>query len=346
MLLRLLWPRWDGRAVRRNLLASLRCPARSITAALRWAERSALIVCTVEPSHRLHRCAEYCITPETRAEVYAGAPIMLNYHEWTRTAHAPQRRPDRPIMEGFTDPRVAELLSRARFTWNGAHALHLIEGLNADDRPHAWRTACLIPSDPRPSWRQATDGRDKGRIYSSAPPLQGIMAELRPALGPGPALWEVDITAAHLNTARLLHGLPPSSSAWADGCALADTDKATFKGIANARFYGQQFNGWARAERKAHREPDAELYDRCVAALHAVSGLPYGDDFDDLALMEFGATILHNALVDIANDPPEMLLPLHDGFLIGGTERDAERALGILAERSKMPVEKRLISST
>lgn len=346
MLLRLLWPRWNGRAVPRRLLASLGCPARSVTAALRWAERSSLIVCTVEPSRALHRCAQYSITPEMRAEVYTGAPLMLNFHEWQRTAHASQRRAQRPALHGISDPRVAGLLSRARFTWDGSRALHLISDLAEADRPHAWMTACLLPAEPRPSWRQATDGRDRGRLYASAPPVQGIMAGLRPALGPGPSLWEVDIRAAHLNSARLLCGLPPSSSAWDDGCALAGTDKRTFKGIVNARFYGQQFNGWAHAERANGREPDAELYERCVAALHAVSGLPYGDDFDDLALMEMGATILHNALADLASDPPEMLLPLHDGFLVGGTERDAERVQGILADRSRMPVEKRLISAS
>lgn len=344
MLLRLLWPHWNGRAISYRLLSSLGCPVRSITEALRWAERSSLIVCTAEPSRLLHRCAAFTITPETRVAVYADAPLMLDFNEWERTAHAPQRRPRRPTLAGISDPRVAELLSRAHFTWDGARALHLIGDLDREDRASAWATACLLPAAPRPSWRQATEGRDKGRLYTHGPNLQGIKGALRPALGPGADLWEVDIRAAHLNTVRIMQGLEPSSTAWDDGCELAGTDKRTFKGIANARFYGQRFDGWAHGERNDGREPDRALYDCCITALHAVSGLPFSDDFDDLALMEWGATILHDTLSDLADDPPEMLLPLHDGLLIGGTERDADRARAVLHERSKMPVEKRLLS--
>lgn len=279
----------------------------------------------------LHRAASYRIPHECRARVAASPYVWPSFN-----AFMERRRPRRRVTVGRADLQV--LLSRLSYAWNGPAAVAALRQM--DGAARLWACVASFPhgDDLRPNWKESPKC---GRIYSSRPNVQGIPHALRlPSILGGP-LWNVDIHAEHANITRILAGHEPLPTLWRDLAERADAPAKQCKGIVNAYLGGQTAGKWAHNERVAGREPDHDAYQRIMTAARDDFGidLEYFDDGDALpvnVLQRIGADIMFDALADMARRGlPPVLLPLHDGLVIGGERHHAAAAVDALQDASR-----------
>lgn len=334
-----LWARWDGAALPIALLVrAFHFPHKVATRTLADLCAVGLIECTAPACSipGLAHGAVYNIPLDVRRAAYSDggghyaslADALLRVQHRQRVDVHPQRLAD--ILKGLT------------FTWDGAAAWARLMDLDPRARVNAWKSISRYATGTgiKPSWHKTR----VGRISAYRPDVQNIPRIFRTAdvIAPGRELWEVDFSGQHAGIVRTLKGLDPLPAPWASLADASGQDAGMCKGIVNAYYGGQTLNTWAWHERKDGRTGDAGTHAAVMTAAAslglewnaadmqaALDGIPAA-----YVLQAIGAAIQDETLAHMDGNPP-MLLPLHDGYVIAGTQADACRLADAMAGASR-----------
>lgn len=329
-----LWSSWDGTDLGHARLDSWGIPRRVARYVLAWAVADGLVVMTEQPDHFLHQSTRFAINPAARRAALQSRRVWRTYDEWQYRQRIRQR------IE-VDDSRLAVALRGLCYSWDGGIALDRLEGMDPPAAARLWPNVATFPTgdDLRPSWYQSPSC---GRISARRPCLQNAPKVLRDALAPSLPLFEVDIAANHANTVRALDGLTPTADLMqtiAIDALCDETRHRDVKAVVNAALGGQRYSG--HRHNLGERAVTHDEYDRIIFAARRFGAMPsfeIGDKGFIYFLMRIGADILANSVWLLMEDGtiPPMLLPMHDGFLVGGEQADAERVRDALVMGSEM----------
>lgn len=241
------------------------------------------------------------------------------------------------------DPELAKFYKRHRFLWDGEIALLRlmdIKYIPEEKRQHRWTEIRSLPTNTliKCNWEQKP-WKKGGRIYSRNPYIQGISKIFRrPGIISEPLepLFQIDYTAQFFNMVRALQNLPPIDSIWEEIQEKTGfLSKGLIKSVVNPAFQNQTKENWLYNQQKAGNddENNVKIYEEIKKALRdfKIPEINYAKNI----FLGYASLIFNEITVRANENDINMILPLYDGCVIRGTEKQANKLNYIFHQASK-----------
>lgn len=259
--------------------------------------------------------------------------------------------PNHPSSD-IDDEELSKYLISNHYQFDKQKAIqYVISDTHHEEKQKHWIAICFMPEG-----KQSTNwhiSEKNGRIYSREPSIQNIMKDFRhPSIitNNQKDCYEIDFSSQYFNLYTIFTKGRVYEDIW--GILERETEykKKTIKPVINAFFMGQHKGQGINMlkEKYGYNLKEAKyIYEKimnCLKEQYKIKLEHIGVNYPLLT-----SALFYSILFEMARSRIELVIPLHDGVVIQGTEYDAKRTKEIFEIKSyeffehKLPVKLRKI---